>query len=92
MLREYDEAVAWLRRATRHPAHGYWADLNLAATFVERNELDQARAAMEAARRLKPDVSLSSTNSIYRAVPADIKDRILGALGRIGLPEGPMAV
>ena len=39
VLREYDEAVAWLRRATRHPAHGTGIVVRLHGRAPSRNSM-----------------------------------------------------
>ncbi len=86
-LGEYVEAVEWLRKAARHPNAAFWPNLHLVVAFVEQEEWDKARAAMDAALQLQPDLSLTVVAAIIRQFHLDYKDRILSALRKAGLPK-----
>ena len=86
-LGEYAAAVVWLRKAARRPNSGFWPNLNLAVAFVEQEELDKARAALDAALELRPDLSVTAVAAMIRPVQPDHKDRFLDALRKAGLPE-----
>ncbi len=88
-LGEYEKAVEWLRKGARHPNSGFWANLNLAVAFVEQEEWDKARAAMDAALGLQPDLSVTAVAAILGSLRPDLKDRHLDALRKAGLPEEP---
>ena len=86
-LGEYAEAVEWHRKAARHPNSGFWPNLNLAVAFVEQEEWDKARAAMDAALELQPDLSVTGVAGMLGSLRRDLKDRHLDALRKAGLPE-----
>jgi adenylate cyclase len=86
-LGEYAEAVEWLRKAARHPNSGFWANLSLAVAFVEQEESDKARAAMDAALQLQPDLSVTAVAAMLGSLHPDWKDRYLDGLRKAGLPE-----
>ncbi|MFQ6018080.1 MAG: tetratricopeptide repeat protein [Kiloniellaceae bacterium] len=86
-LGEYAEAVEWQRKAARHPNSILWPNLNLAVAFVEQEEWDKARAAMDAALELQPDLSLTAVAAMLASLRPDLKDRHLDALRKAGLPE-----
>ena len=86
-LGEYAAAVEWLRKAARHPNSGFWANLHLAIAFVEQEESDKARAAMDAALQLQPDLSVTAVAAMLGSFRPDLKDRYLDGLRKMGLPE-----
>ncbi len=86
-LGEYAAAVEWQRKATRHPNSGFWPNLNLAVAFVEQEESDKARAAIDAVLEMQPDLSLTAVAAVVGSLHPDHKDRFLDALRRAGLPE-----
>ena len=58
-LENYDEAVEWACKAIDARTDRLWPHLNLAVALAGQDRLDEARVAIEAARRVKPDLSLS---------------------------------
>jgi len=86
-LGEYAEAVEWHRKGARHPNSGFWANLNLAVAFVEQEEWDKARAAMDAALELQPDLSVTAVAGMLGSLHPDWKDRHLDGLRNAGLPD-----
>ena len=86
-LGEYVEAVEWLRKAARHPNSLFWPKLNLAVAFVEQEEWDKARAAMDAELELQPDLSVTAVAAMLGSLHPDWKDRYLDGLRKAGLPE-----
>jgi len=86
-LGEYVEAVEWLRKAARHPNSLFWPNLNLAVAFVEQEEWDKARAAMDAELELQPDLSVTAVAAMLGSLHPDWKDRYLDGLRKAGLPE-----
>jgi Flp pilus assembly protein TadD len=86
-LGEYVEAVEWLRKAARHPNSAFWTNLNLAVVFVEQEEWDKARAAIDAALQMQPDLSVTAVAAMLGSLHPDWKDRHLDDLRKAGLPE-----
>jgi tetratricopeptide (TPR) repeat protein len=87
LLGEFAEAVEWLRKAARHPNSLFWPNLNLAVAFVEQEEWDKARAAMDAELELQPDLSVTAVAAMLGSLHPDWKDRYLDGLRKAGLPE-----
>lgn len=84
-LENYDEAVEWARKSVNARPDLLWAHIMLAAALAGQDRLDEARVAIDAARRVKPDLSLSV---IGRLLPHYHNlDRLIDALRKVGLPE-----
>ncbi len=86
-LENYDEAEEWARKAANTRADQFWPHIHLAVSLTGQNRRDEARVAIEAACRVKPDLSLSVISRILRYYHRDYLDRRLDALRRAGLPE-----
>ena len=86
-LGEYAEAVEWLRKAARHPNSIFWPNVNLAVAFVEQEEWDKARAAINAELELQPDLSVTAVAAMLGSLHPNWKDRYLDGLRKAGLPE-----
>jgi len=86
-LGECAEAVEWLEKGARHPNSGFWANLNLAVAFVEQERSGKARAAVDAALELQPDLSVTAVAGMLGSLRRDLKDRHLDGLRKAGLPE-----
>jgi DNA-binding SARP family transcriptional activator len=80
--RRYAEAIEALRQITRP---GYWQWSRLAACHAQLNHTDEARAAAEEVRRLRPNFSLASIRWSYKN-PADAA-HVLEGMRKAGLPE-----
>ncbi len=85
-LGEYAAAVEWLRKAARHPNSSFMPNLYLSVAFVEQEESGKARAAMDAALQLQPNLSLTAVAAMFRPM-SDLKDRFLDSLRKAGLPD-----
>ena len=55
--------------------------------LVEQEELDKARAAMDTALQVRPDLSVTAVAAMIRPLQPDLKDRFLDAVRSAGLPE-----
>ncbi len=87
MLDEFDAALAWLRKAARHAIGGFWPHTLLAWVFVELDRLDEARGALDAAFKERPDLSKAAVTAMFSQLTPAYRDRILDALDKVGLPE-----
>ncbi len=86
-LENYDEAEEWARKSANTRAEQFWPHIHMAAALVGQDRLDEARVAIEAARRVKPDLSLSVIRRLLPHYHPDYLDRRLDALRKAGLPE-----
>ncbi len=86
-LENYDEAEEWARKAANTRADKFWPHIHLAVALTGQDRRDEARVAIEAACRVKPDLSLSVISRIQTHYPRDYMDRRLDALRQAGLPE-----
>ncbi len=86
-LSEHENAVELLRSAARHPDSGFWPRAAIAMAYFELDLLDDAHSAMDAAVRLRPDLSVTAFATMVPSLNSVYKDRFLDALREIGLPE-----
>jgi hypothetical protein len=61
-------------------------NLYLSVAFVEQEESGKARAAIDAALQLQPNLSLTAVAAMFRPM-SDLKDRFLDSLRKAGLPD-----
>ena len=82
-----DEGVEWARKAANARPDLFWVHINLAAALSGQDRLDEARVTINAARRLKPNLSLSEIRRLTPHFHPDYLDRRLDALRKAGLPK-----
>ena len=87
-LENYDEAATWAQIAVNTNPEQMWAHLNLAVALAGQERPDEARVAIEAARRLKPDLSLSVFGRLLPHFHPEYLERYNNALRKLGLPPG----
>jgi class 3 adenylate cyclase len=78
----YAEAAEALSRMTRG---GFWSRCYLAACLAQLDRIEEAAAAIDEARRLRPDCSLAKIRP--RDISRDDRERFIEGLRRAGLPE-----
>ena len=86
-LENYDEAVEWARKSVNARPDQFWPHLNLAVALAGQDRLDEARVAIEAARRVKPDLSLSDIRRLFPHFHPEYGERFIDALAKAGLRE-----
>ncbi len=86
-LGNYKEAVEWARKAINARADQFWPRLHLARALAEQDRLDEARVAIEEARRLKTDLSLSVIRRLLPHYHPEYLERSIDGLRKAGLPE-----
>ncbi len=64
-----------------------WGHIMLAAALAGQDRLDEARVAIAAARRMKPDLTLSVIRRLLPHYHPEYLERRLDALAKAGLPE-----
>ncbi len=86
-LENYDEAEEWAHKAANTRADQFWPRLHLARALAEQDRLDEARVAIEEARQVKPDLSLSVIRRLSPHFHSEYLERRIDALRKAGLPE-----
>ena len=90
LLRQFEEAAAWARRAVQEPRAakgGYWAYAVLASALGNLGQNAEAREALDEALRRKPDLSLSYLKKTLLTKHPGGLDPYLDGLHEAGLPE-----
>jgi len=83
----FDEAIRWVKRATRRPNCGFHAHVNLAASLAEAGRLDEARQSLDVAADMQPGLSISAVSAMLRTMHDDYREQYLSALRKAGLAE-----
>ena len=86
-LKNYDEAVEWARKSANSDAKQFWPHIHMASALVGQGRQDEARTAIETARRLKPDLSLSVMKRTQPNYYPEYIERRIHFLREAGLPE-----
>ncbi len=79
--------MEWARKAINTLADHLWPRLHLVVALVGQDRLDEAQVAIEAARRVKPDLSLSVMRRLLPHLHSEYLERWIDALRKAGLPE-----
>jgi len=81
-------ALAWVRKTEElHRSTGYWVPAVRAAAMAQAGRMEEARAAVEAARRELPTLTLGYLAKALPTRPPDGLRLYLDALRKAGLPE-----
>ena len=85
----YEDGVAYAAKAREQPNGELviWPYLNEAICYAQLGRLDLARAAIEAARQIKPDLSVAFFEMALPWQVPELKERFTDALRKAGLPE-----
>jgi adenylate cyclase len=85
----YEVALDYARQAVRLKPDADWLHRTLALSYVELGRLDEARAAIDEALRIRPDLNEAVVRDQWRTmnVRPDLAERGLAALRDAGLPE-----
>ncbi len=76
-----------LRQAETFPPLAPIARLFLAAALVRQERYDEANAAISEALAQRPDITISRFRVAWRTLSPHYRDKILGDLQRVGVPE-----
>ena len=87
MLGRYEEGLDWAQKAQRQPSTALWAFLPEASALALLDRIDQARAALERARRLQQDVSVAFVDKVLPITDTDYREIFVGGLIKAGMPE-----
>jgi tetratricopeptide (TPR) repeat protein len=91
-LGDYEQAVAWLRRAIEANRNYPIANFNLAAALAQLGRMDEARSAVKAGLALNPAFAISGVRAGWTAMsdyPAYLAqlEPIFDGLRKAGVPE-----
>ncbi len=86
-LENHVEAEEWARKAIYTRAGNFWAHLVLAYALTGQDRPDEARVAIAAARRVKPDLSQSLVRRLRPHYHPAYLERFIDGLAKAGLPE-----
>jgi tetratricopeptide (TPR) repeat protein len=90
-LDEFADAAMWFRRAIENNRNYSWPHFGLAGALVQLGEIKSAKAAMQQAIALDPNINLSGLRAKMLAInsTSDYKsERFLDSLLSAGIPEG----
>ena len=87
ILGHFQQALDVARNALQQPSATAWAHLQEASALANLGRIDEARAAMQRAIALQPDVSLRWLRTLLPALPDAKIDDYLDGLRKAGLPE-----
>ena len=85
LLRRYDEALVWAKRAQRWPNATAWVYFIEAVPLAHLGRVEEARAALERAFTIKPDLSTGYFEQIFRFKDPAEMAHVMGGLYEAGL-------
>jgi predicted Zn-dependent protease len=86
-LENYDEGAEWARKAVNERPEMLITRWNLAVALAGQDRLDEARLALAAAQRVKPDLSPAVIRRLRPHYHPEYLERFIDALCKAGLPE-----
>jgi TolB-like protein/Tfp pilus assembly protein PilF len=89
-LDEFADAAKWFRRAIESNRNYSWPHFGLAGALVQLGEIKAAKAAMQQALVLDPNINLSGLRAKMMAINSssdDKSERFLNSLISAGMPE-----
>ncbi len=87
MLGRHDEGLDWARKAQQQPHTAIWAFMPEVSALGLLGRIEEARAALDRVRRLKPDVSVAFVDQALRITDAAYREHFVSGLLEAGLPE-----
>ncbi len=87
LLGRYDEALDWARKAQRQPSTSLWAFMPEVSALGLMGRTEEARAALERVRRLKPDVTCTFATQVLPFSQSADREHFLRGLLEAGVPE-----
>jgi len=86
-LSEYEDAEYWARKAVRLPGATFWSDLALISVLGNLGLEEEARLAIEALHRKKPDYSIEQYIRDDFMLTPEAHRNVVDGLLKAGLPE-----
>jgi adenylate cyclase len=85
LLQRYDDALAWTRKGQRQADLPVWAHMPEVCALGLLGRIDEARAALDHVRQLKPDVSLDFVDQALKFTNASDREHFVDGLRIAGL-------
>ncbi len=86
LLRRYDEALVWAKRAQQWPNATVWAYFTAVVPLAHLGRVEEAREALEQAFTIKPDLSTGFFEQIFHFKDSAEMAHVMGGLYKAGLP------
>jgi len=86
-MENFEGAAEWAGKAAHASRARLWPELILAAALARQDRLDEAQAALETARRAKPDLSPAAIYGLAPHYDPEYLERLIDALRKVGLPQ-----
>ncbi len=87
VLERHDEALDWARKALRQPNAAIWAHMPEVSALGLLGRTDEARAALDRVRGIKPDVSDAFVDQAIPFTDKAGRAHFIDGLRKAGLPE-----
>ena len=87
LLRRYDEALVWAKRAQQWPSATVWVNFNEVVPLAYLGRIEEARAALEQAFKVKPDLSTGYFEQILPFKDPVERAHFMDGLYEAGLPR-----
>ncbi|MCH9012920.1 MAG: tetratricopeptide repeat protein, partial [Proteobacteria bacterium] len=88
LMRQFEDAAFWSRKAVRMPNTQFWTQATLASALGHLGRLEEAQRAVADLYRVKPDFSLALVADILPFAENGHRELFLDGLRKAGLPEG----
>jgi tetratricopeptide (TPR) repeat protein len=83
----YDAAVEWLQRSQRQEPSFFGPSRVLASSYAQLGRLEEAREALDEARRLEPGLSIARIKLDFAGADPSVVERYFEGLRKAGLKE-----
>ena len=87
LLRRYDEALIWSKKAQQSSSATVWAYFTAIIPLAHLGRIEEASAALEQALKVKPDLSGRFFEQIFRFKDPAEMAHVMEGLHKAGLPE-----
>jgi adenylate cyclase len=88
LMRQFEDAAFWSRKAVRMPNTQFWTQATLASALGHLGRSEEAQRAVADLYRVKPDFSLALVADILPFAESGHRELFLDGLRKAGLPEG----
>jgi adenylate cyclase len=86
-MRQHAEAVNWARRSLRQPNIQWSRWAILASALAHSGETEEARRAVEAINRMRPEATLEFVRNYWPISDGDSLEYLMEGLRKAGLPD-----
>ncbi len=86
-IENYIEGAEWARKSLNERPEMIITHFHMAVALAGQGRLDEARLALAAARRVRPDLSASVIRRLFPHYHLEYIDRFLDVVRKVGLPE-----